>query len=396
MKLDFRPIDADNHYYESLDAFTRHLDPKMRRRGVQVLGDGKRRYVVIADKINRFIANPTFDPVVVPGCNDLVFRGQVPAGVDPRSLQKVEPIRAEYRDRDARLRLMNEQGLAAVFLFPTLGVGVEEGLREDPSATMACLSAFNRWLEDDWGFSYEDRIFAVPMLSLADPQLAIAELESLLGRGARIIHIRPAPVPSASGPLSLGHRDHDRVWARLAEAGVPVAFHLGDSGYHRYIATAWGGRATFEPFYATDVLDGVLVEDRAIYDTMASLIVHGVFFRHPTLRVASIENGSDWVHLLAKRLRKKANQAPSAFPEDPLEVLRRNVWVTPYYEENIRALADKIGVSQILFGSDWPHGEGLAEPMQFANELTGLNGSDVRAVMRQNALSLLGNPPVAE
>jgi len=217
--MDFRPIDADNHYYESLAAFTRHLDPKMRRRGVQVLGDGKRRYVVIADKINRFIANPTFDPVVVPGCNDLMFRGQAPAGVDPRSLQKLGPIRAEYQDREARLRVMDEQGLAAVLLFPTLGVGVEEGLRDDPDATMACLSAFNRWLEEDWGFSYRDRIFAVPMLSLADPQAAVAELESLLGRGARIIHIRPAPVPSASGPRSLGHRDHDPVWARLAGSG---------------------------------------------------------------------------------------------------------------------------------------------------------------------------------
>ena len=167
MQLDFRPIDADNHYYESLDAFTRHMDPKMRRRGVQVLGDGKRRYVVIADKINRFIANPTFDPVVVPGCNDLIFRGQVPEGVDPRSLQRLGPIRAEYRDRELRLRVMDEQGLAAVLLFPTLGVGVEEGLRDDPGATMACLSAFNRWLEEDWGFSYQERIFAVPMLSLA-------------------------------------------------------------------------------------------------------------------------------------------------------------------------------------------------------------------------------------
>jgi len=396
MPLDFRPIDADNHYYESLDAFTRHMDPKMRRRGVQVLGDGKRRYVVIADKINRFIANPTFDPVVVPGCNDLIFRGQVPEGVDPKSLQRLGPIRAEYQDRELRLRVMDEQGLAAVLLFPTLGVGVEEGLRDDPGATMACLSAFNRWLEEDWGFSYQDRIFAVPMLSLADPQAAVAELESLLGRGARIIHIRPAPVPSVSGPRSLGHRDHDPVWARLAEAGVPVAFHLGDSGYNRYIAAAWGGRATFEPFYAPDPLDGVVIEDRAIHDTMASLIVHGVFFRHPTLRVASIENGSDWVHLLAKRLRKKANQAPSAFLKDPIEVLRRNVWVTPYYEEDLHALADTIGVSQILFGSDWPHGEGLAEPMQVAKELTGFNDADVRAIMRQNALSLLGNAPVAQ
>jgi len=40
--MDTRPIDADNHYYEPLDAFTRHLDKKFRDRGVRMVQDGKR------------------------------------------------------------------------------------------------------------------------------------------------------------------------------------------------------------------------------------------------------------------------------------------------------------------------------------------------------------------
>src|SRR5699024_3490135 len=134
-----------------------------------------------------------------------------------------------------------------------------------------------------------DRIFAAPMLSLADPAAALVELDSLLERGARIVHVRPAPVPSRHGPRSLGDPVHDPVWSRLAEAGVPVAFHVGDSGYHRMIAAAWGGNERFEPFFGVPPLDGILVDDRAIHDTMASLIVHGVFHRHPALRVCSIE-----------------------------------------------------------------------------------------------------------
>jgi len=260
---------------------------------------------------------------------------------------------------------------------------------------MACLSAFNRWLEEEWGFAHLDRILAAPMLSLADPDAALVEVDSLLARGARMVHVRPAPVPAASGPRSLGHPDHDPVWARLAEASVPVAFHLGDSGYNRHLAAAWGGKADFEPFYGSDPLDGIVVDDRAIADTMASLIVHGVFRRHPTLRVASIENGSDWVHGLVKRLRKKANQIPSAFPDDPLDVIRRNIWVTPYYEEDIRALADAIGVTQVLFGSDWPHGEGLAEPVQFRKELAAFSDTEVRSIMRDNAHRLLGETAVS-
>jgi predicted TIM-barrel fold metal-dependent hydrolase len=395
MELDFRPFDADNHYYEPLDAFTRYQDPAMRRRGVQVMRDGKRAYILVADKVNRFIPNPTFDPVIVPGCTELLFRGQVPEDVDPRSLLQVEPIHEEYRDRDKRLEVMDAQGLAAALVFPTLGVGVEQGLRHDPGATMACLSAFNRWLEEDWGFAYQERIFAAPLLSLADPDAALAELRSLLERGARLIHIRPAPVPAPQGPRSLGHRAHDPVWSAIAEANVPVALHLGDSGYLRY-AAAWGGKPEFEPFSASDPLDSVLVDDRAIYDSMASMIVHGVFHRHPTLRVASVENGSDWVAILAKRLRKKANQTPGAFPDDPLDVLRRNVWVTPYYEEDLPALAQTIGVERILFGSDWPHGEGLAEPLTFTKELAGFSPDEVRKIMRDNVIDLLGGVAVSE
>jgi predicted TIM-barrel fold metal-dependent hydrolase len=390
VELDYRPFDADNHYYEALDCFTRYQDPAMKRRGVQILHEGKRVYVLVADKVNHFIPNPTFDPVIVPGCTELLFRGQIPDGVDPKSLSAVEPIHAEYRDRNSRLEVMDAQGLAAALMFPTLGCGIEQGLRHDPEATAHCLSAFNRWLEEDWGFAYQDRIFAAPMLSLADHDAAMAELEALLQRGARLVHLRPAPVPAATGPRSFGHPAHDPFWARLAEAGIPVAFHLGDSGYLTYSA-AWGGASEFEPFgKKSDPLDSLLVDDRAIYDTMASLVTHGVFHRHPTLRVASVENGSDWVAILAKRLRKKANQVPSAFPEDPLEVLRRNVWVTPYYEEDLHALAETIGVDHILFGSDWPHGEGLAEPVQFIKELSGFSPVETRKIMRDNVIEFLG------
>jgi len=390
--LDYEPIDADNHYYEPLDAFTRHLDPAFRQRGVQVLTDGKHTHVLIGGRVNRFIPNPTFDPIIVPGCIDPLFRGQIPAGVDPRSLVQVAPLERspEYRHRDARVAVAEGQGLGAAILFPTLGCGVEEALKGDVGATMASLSAFNRWLEQDWGFAYRHRLVGAPMLSLADPELAVGEVEYLLGRGARLVHVRPAPVPGPAGTSrSLGDRAHDPVWARLAEASIPVAFHLGDSGYDAFTAR-WGGSAAFEAYADTSILSRVLVSDRAIHDTMASLIVDGVFHRHPTLRVASIENGSDWVGLLLKRLKKQANQTPWAFQDDPTDVLRRNVWVTPYYEEDLHRLAGIIGVERVLFGSDWPHGEGLAEPLQFVKELAGFDAHEVRRIMRDNVLDLLG------
>jgi predicted TIM-barrel fold metal-dependent hydrolase len=392
MALDYPAIDVDNHYYEPLDAFTRHLDKKFKRRGVQMVAEGKRTLAVIGDRVNHFIPNPTFDPIIVPGCLDLLFRGVIPDGIDPASLMKVERLteHPEYQNRDARITVMDTQGIETAFMLPTFGCGVEEALKHDIEATMASVHAFNLWLDEDWGFERPDhRIIAAPIISLADPGKALEELEFVLARGAKLVLVRPAPVPGAVKPRSLGDPVHDPVWAKLAEAKVPVGFHLSDSGYQR-IAAMWGGTSTFEGFGAKDPLDQLLLDDRAIHDTMASMIVHGVFTRHPQLKAVSIENGSYFVHRLIKRLKKAANNQPKMFPEDPVEQLRNNVWIAPYYEDDLPELAEVLGVEKILFGSDWPHGEGLESPLSFVEELTRFNDPDIRKIMRDNALDLLG------
>jgi predicted TIM-barrel fold metal-dependent hydrolase len=392
MALDYPAIDVDNHYYEPLDAFTRHLDKKFKRRGVQMVAEGKRTLAVIGDRVNHFIPNPTFDPIIVPGCLDLLFRGVIPDGIDPASLMKVERLteHPEYQNRDARITVMDTQGIETAFMLPTFGCGVEEALKHDIEATMASVHAFNLWLDEDWGFERPDhRIIAAPIISLADPGKALEELEFVLARGAKLVLVRPAPVPGAVKPRSLGDPVHDPVWAKLAEAKVPVGFHLSDSGYQR-IAAMWGGTSTFEGFGAKDPLDQLLLDDRAIHDTMASIIVHGVFTRHPQLKAVSIENGSYFVHRLIKRLKKAANNQPKMFPEDPVEQLRNNVWIAPYYEDDLPELAEVLGVEKILFGSDWPHGEGLESPLSFVEELTRFNDADIRKIMRDNALDLLG------
>lgn len=393
--LDYRAIDVDNHYYEPVDSFTRHLPKEFKRRGVQMLTEGKRTFAVMGGEINQFIPNPTFDPIIEPGCLDLLFRGEIPEGVDPASLMKVDRMadHPEYQNRDARVKVLDRQNLETVFMLPTFACGVEEALKADVEATMASVHAFNLWLDEDWGFDRPDhRIISAPIISLADPDKAVEEVEFVLARGAKMVLVRPAPVPGLVKPRSLGDPLHDPVWARLAEAGIPVGFHLSDSGYLA-IAALWGGQAKFEGFGKKDPLDQILLDDRAIHDTMASMVVHQVFTRHPKLKVASIENGSYFVYRLIKRLKKAANTAPHHFKVDPVEQIRNNVWIAPYYEDDVKLLADTIGVDKILFGSDWPHGEGLADPMTFSADIPQFpefSAEDTRKVMRDNALTLLG------
>lgn len=167
-QLDYTPFDADNHYYEALDAFTRHLDPRLGPRVIQWAEiDGRKRHV-IGGTVNRGVSNPTFDPISRAGVLADYFRGN-PNNDDPIALMRQhEPIRAEYRDRDARIATLAEHGLDAIWLFPTLGMIYEDSLRHDPEAVTFLFRAFNRWLAEDWGFAYQDRIFAAPYLTLVD------------------------------------------------------------------------------------------------------------------------------------------------------------------------------------------------------------------------------------
>lgn len=385
--LGFRPFDADNHYYEATDAFIRHIPKGMERRCMQWVELGGKQRLLVGGKVNSFIPNPTFDPVSKPGALDLYFRGKV-AGSDLRSMfGELDPLPAEYRDRDARIALMDRQGLEGAFFFPTLGVGMEEALRHDIPALCAAFRAFNRWLDDDWGFAYRNRIFAAPYITLADPEWAVLELEWAIGRGVRLVVMRTAPVPtSTGGTRSPGDALHDRFWATAAAAGVVVAFHSGDAGYGRYIDD-WEPTGDFKAFQFSPMRG--ITSDRAPFDMFAVLICHGVFTRHPTLRVASIEAGSEWVAPLVKKLKKAYAQGPHAFAGDPVQQLCDHVWVAPFYEDDIRALSDVIGIDHVLFGSDFPHAEGLADPLAFVDDLPGFSATEVQQVMRSNALTLL-------
>jgi predicted TIM-barrel fold metal-dependent hydrolase len=385
--LPFRAFDADHHYYEAEDAFIRHVDPRLRPRAVQWAMVGGRQRLLVGGRINRFIPNPTFDPVAKPGCLDEYFRGRNPERKDIRALfGRLDPIDPAYRDRDARLRLLDAQGLEGCFLFPTLGVGMEESLRHDPEAAVAAFEGFNRWLDEDWGFAHQGRLFAAPYLTLIDVDAAVRQLEFALARGARIACMRAGPVAHPHGTCSPADRRFDPFWARVNEAGIAIAYHSGDNGYNKF-ADDWGVGGEFRSFDYDPLR--ICLSPSPIHDTLAALLCHGLFDRFPGLRVATIESGSEWVAPLVAKLAKAFGQVPMLFQSDPVAQLRRHVWVAPYYEDDLEGLKHRLGADHVLFGSDYPHAEGLAVPTDFVHDLKGYDEDEVRLVMRENAMTLL-------
>jgi predicted TIM-barrel fold metal-dependent hydrolase len=391
--LDFPVFDADNHYYEALDAFTRHLDPAMKKRSMQwATIEGKER-LLVGGHINRFIPNPTFEKVSKPGALADYFRAKSGVGDMRKAFGELEPIaeRPEYRDRAARLRLMDDQGLEACILLPTLGVGMETALEHDPEALTAAFRAFNRWLQDDWGLNYEGRIYAAPYIPLVDIDWAVEELEYAIEHHAGVVLMRPGSVYGANRRRTPGDIAHDAFWARLNEAGVTLVIHGGDSSYAAY-EQIWGLTGETESFRIPPLKR--LLSASPIHDMMASLMADRLFERYPNLRVATIETGSGWVRPLLKQLRSVSVKDPGFFEADPYELFLEHVWVSPFFEDNVLALVERVGAEHVLFGSDYPHAEGLAEPTSFVKEIDGLSEGHIRKIMHDNARELVTPRPV--
>jgi predicted TIM-barrel fold metal-dependent hydrolase len=282
---------------------------------------------------------------------------------------------------------MDEQGMAAAIFLPTLGVGMEQALIHDVPALMAAFRAFNRWLDEDWGFAYKERIFAAPYITLVDVDNAVRELDWALERDARFVVMVGGPVLHRGRWCSPANSDFDPFWSRAAEAGITVLYHGGESSYSRHLVD-WGENESSEAFRASPFRS--LSSANPLQDTIASMLALHLFDRFPRLRVASIETGSDWVFHLFQKLTKSFGQSPYYYPEDPRDTFRRHVWVSPFYEDELASLRELIGSEHILMGSDFPHVEGLVEPASYIKDLQnyGFTAKQCKKIMRDNGYTL--------
>jgi predicted TIM-barrel fold metal-dependent hydrolase len=394
--LDFPVFDADNHMYETTEAFTQFLPEEYTGliKYVQVEGRTK---IAVRNRISDYIPNPTFEVVAAPGAQEEYFKVGNPEGKSRREIMG-KAIRSlpAFREPEPRLKLMDELGIDRALMWPTLASLLEERLRDDPPATHAVVHALNQWMHEHWTFNYEDRIFPTPVITLPIVERAIEELEWVLERGAKIILVRPAPAWGFMGPRSPALPEFDPFWKRVEEAGLLVGMHASDSGYQRY-ANEWEGIRDGEMLPFKGRLSGFAAitghQGRPIIDTVASLIGHGLCSRFPKLKFTPVENGSNWVRPLMADMEHAWEHDPKAFDENPVEVFKRNIWVHPFHEEDPRGLIEMLGADRVLFGSDYPHPEGMADPISFVDELEGLPHDTVAKVMGGNLSKLMGFDP---
>ena len=380
-------FDADNHLYETAEALTKHL-PERYKVAVDYVEVRGRTKIVVRGQISEYIPNPTFEVVARPGAMEDLYRIGNPEGKSRREIFG-EPMRSipAFREPEARAKLMDEQGIDRTLMFPTLASLVEERMRDDPEMTHAVIHSLNEWLHETWTFNYENRIFTTPVITLPIVDRAIEELEWVLERGAKVVLIRPAPVSGFRGPRSFGLEEFDSFWKKVVENDVVVAMHSSDSGYDRYANDWEGNNSEMLPFQPQAFR--MLQSWRPVEDAVSALVCHGALSRFPSLKVAVIENGSSWVAPLLKNMADLYKKMPQEFLENPVDVIKRNIYISPFWEEDLGALADLIGVDHVLFGSDYPHPEGLADPVSYIDELKGLSDEHIRKIMGGNLAKLM-------
>jgi predicted TIM-barrel fold metal-dependent hydrolase len=389
--FDFPIFDADNHYYEALDAFTRHVHPNMVDRCVQWAEINGRKYHIVGGRVSRAVSNATFDPISKPGALYEYFRGN-PEGKDTTDfLKDHEPIPDYYRGPEARVAIMDDQGLDKIWIYPTLGVLYEELLKEDIPAVCHTFTALNRWVADDWGLAYKDRIFAAPYIALADVDHACQELEWALGQGATTICMRPAAPTTMLGHISPFHSYFDPFWARVNEAGLAVIVHCGDSGFQ----SSGYATDTFDAFEDRKPSIRILRIERPAHDFFVTTIFDKIFVRFPNLRFASVENGAAFLPGLFRTIESAAHKQPIYFKDhDPIETFKQHVWINPFWEDRAEDIVEMMGADRVIFGSDWPHVEGMKDPLDYTAELKGMSDKVRRMIMHDNAEFLNTPRPV--
>ncbi|MFF0011401.1 amidohydrolase family protein [Streptomyces sp. NPDC005374] len=385
--LPYPLFDADNHLYETEEALTRHL-PKQYEGAIEYVQVRGRTKIAILGQISDYIPNPTFEVVARPGAMEEYFRVGNPDGKSRREIFG-EPMRSipAFREPGPRLELLDELGVQRTLMFPTLASLIEERMRHHPELIHAVIHSLNEWLYETWSFNYKDRILTTPVITLPIVDKAIAELNWAVEHGAKAILVRPAPVPGYGGSRSFALEEFDPFWKRVVESGVLVAMHSSDSGYAKYAADWEGGGGEMLPFKSNAFRQ--VGEWRPIQDAVAAWVCHGALFRFPELKIALIENGSSWVAPLLDTLADVHKKMPEQFLGDPVEAIKNSIHVSPFYEEDLGGLVDLMGADRILFGSDYPHPEGLAQPTSYVDAIQGLSVTDQAKIMGGNLSRLI-------
>lgn len=374
-------IDSDTHLYESRTLWSDYADPADRDKTLRIADDDLgHAWLMFGDR--RIGLAEVHHPGEVHKMGE--YRAKVRAG-EKAEASYDELLPQAFWDPVARVGDLDRFGIDETVVFPNFGLLWERPLEHDLEATKANMGAWNRWTVD-MAAAGKGRLHPVAHLSLRDLDWLDVQLTQLKVGGIRLAMIAPALVDGK--PLS--HPDFDRAWDAFVRHGVTPVFHV--SAFPHPFHDEW--YEDDDPDDVAPVLSSVFLWTAPAL-ALADLAIHGVFARHPDLRLGIMELSAVWVPMYLLMLdggfafHERFNGQPLTKMElKPSEYVERHVRVAAFGYERPDKLIRQAG-DLFMFCSDFPHAEGLAQPLDDYTRMCTLQPDGAPALYSDNLAWLL-------
>ncbi|MCR9278007.1 MAG: amidohydrolase [Pseudomonadaceae bacterium] len=370
--------DADSHLMEMPDCLDPYFESRLLKRfhehpnlGVRV---GNR--VALDDALERQ--------------RDESFRA---GAADNIMLRKNYEAQGAFLPQD-RPAAVDALGVASQLVFTTFclgNFGFDQG--DDMALCYGAAAAHNRMMTDFC--AVDPRLLATAYVPLEDFDLAKQTARKAIELGAKALMV-PSWCPQHHSP---SHTDLFPVWAMAQEAGVPILFHVGGEEKLNLtyknnglppVADFHGGDANFTSITYLPI-------STSVQQTLATLIIDGVFDAFPSLKWGAIELGASWLPGWLRNLDsaahafRKNEQRLQNLSDKPSHIARRQLRVTPYPHEDAGWIVRNSFEEMCLFSTDYPHVEGGRNPLKrFGETLEGLPEAAINGFYAENFIDMMG------
>jgi predicted TIM-barrel fold metal-dependent hydrolase len=249
-------------------------------------------------------------------------------------------------DPHLRIKDLDRDNVDAEVIYGILGAA---GRLNDTEAANHMMEIYNDWLK---GFCshYPDRHIGLACLPYGDVDAAVKEIYRVAKMGLRGLEL------SCSWDMEpMWHPMWDPLWAAVNDVDLPLHFHTFPTIPPNTIENH-GGQVGRRVFFT--VVSGFQMN---LVNILAAVMSANVFERFPNVRIAFGESGCGWIPYALDRMDFEWEDrfTDLGLKMKPSDYWRRQCKATFQYDRIGAKLIDDMGVESLMWGSDYPHGDGV-------------------------------------
>ncbi len=329
-------LGVEAHIIEPADLWQTRIDPRFKERAP---------YLAHEDGTDQWYADGNVKFGIVGASIQAGLRFEAPEKISFEGRYKDVPLGGI--DPHAHIKDMALDDVSGGVLYPTMGLTVFSIPASD--LLSAVCGAYNDWLAD-FCKPYPDHLKGIALLNVDDVEEAVGELQrcAKMGLAGALIPIRPME-------RRYDHPDYEPLWAAAQDLDIPLSLHTGTA--------RWRPDSVQMELQKADAVEQTNREYH-VRNSIAAIILSGVFERYPKLKVGLVEFAIAWAPYFMGRLDNTYKERPVGLKGHrfkgntlPSDFFRSNVFIS-FQEDDVGIeLRHHVGVDNLLWGSDYPHAE---------------------------------------